>query len=107
MKDYDKNKGPSYLHFREANNLYGWTMSQKLLVEGFRQVQKSSQFSKALIENYNKDSDDRQFLEVYVQYPEKTHDLNNDLPFSLERKNVEKVEKLVANLYVAKSYTHN
>ena len=30
MKDYDKNKDSSYLQYWDANNSYGWTMSQKL-----------------------------------------------------------------------------
>ena len=32
MKDYNKNKESSYLKYWDANNLYGWAMSQKLLV---------------------------------------------------------------------------
>ena len=30
MKDYNENKEPSYLKYCNVNNLYGWTMSQKL-----------------------------------------------------------------------------
>ena len=32
MKNYDKNKESSYIQYLDANNLYGWTMCQKLPV---------------------------------------------------------------------------
>ena len=32
MKNYDKNKEPSYIRYWDANNLYGWARSQKLSV---------------------------------------------------------------------------
>ena len=35
MKNYDKNTTSSYLTYLDANNLYGWAMSQKLPVNGF------------------------------------------------------------------------
>ena len=36
MKKYDKNKKSSYNQYLDANNLYGWAMSQKLPVDSFR-----------------------------------------------------------------------
>ena len=36
MKNYDKNNESSYIEYLDANNLYGWTMSQKLPVNGFK-----------------------------------------------------------------------
>ena len=36
MKNYDKNKGSSYIDYLDSNNLYGWAMSQKLPVENFK-----------------------------------------------------------------------
>ena len=36
MKNYDKNKGSSYIQYLDRNNLYGWGMSQKMPVEGFK-----------------------------------------------------------------------
>ena len=36
MKKYDKNKESSYLMYLDANNLYGWVMSQTLPVDGFK-----------------------------------------------------------------------
>ena len=35
-KSYNKNKESLYLQYFDANNLYGWVMSQKLLVNGFK-----------------------------------------------------------------------
>ena len=35
MKYYDKNKESLYLNYRDVNNLYGWAVLQKLLVDSF------------------------------------------------------------------------
>ena len=34
----------------DVNNLYGWTMSQKLPIDGFKWVEETSQFSNDFIE---------------------------------------------------------
>ena len=39
-----------------------------------------------------------------MQYPEKLHKLQDDLPFVTERMKIEKVEKLVVNLYDKTEY---
>ena len=36
MKNYDKNMESSYIQYLDANNLYGWAISQKMLVDGFK-----------------------------------------------------------------------
>ena len=38
MKDYDKKS--SYIQYLDANNLYGWAMSQKLPANGFNWIKK-------------------------------------------------------------------
>ena len=40
LKNYDENKESSYIQYLDANNLYGWAMPQKLLVNGFKWVNK-------------------------------------------------------------------
>ena len=45
MKDYDKNKEPSYIQYWDVNNLYGWAMSQKLSVNNFEWIEDTSQFN--------------------------------------------------------------
>ena len=59
MNYYDENKEPSYLKYCDVNNLYGWAMSQKLLVNKFESVENTSKF----IEDFNND-DEGYFLEV-------------------------------------------
>ena len=45
----------------------------------------TSQFNEDFIKNYNKESDERYFLEVDVEYLEKLHEVHNNLPFLTER----------------------
>ena len=60
-------------------------MSQNLAVNNFEWIEDTSQFHKDFIKNYNEESDEGYFLEVDIQYPDKLHELHNDLPFLPER----------------------
>ena len=71
MKNYDKDMESSYLEYLDANNLYGWLMSQKLPVNVFEWVEELSQFNEDFIKNYDEDSNKEYFLEVDVEYPKK------------------------------------
>ena len=84
----------------DGNNLYGWAMSQKLPVNGFKWVEKSrlSRLNEIFIRNYYENSDKGYFLEVDVDYPRKKIDLHKDLLFLPERKKVNNTEKLVCNI---------
>ena len=42
MKNYDKNEESSFLEYLDANNLYGYAMSQSLPVDGFAWVKNFS-----------------------------------------------------------------
>ena len=57
MKDYDQNKESSYLMYWDFKNLYGWEMSQKLPVDGFKRRKDLFRFNEEFIENYDEDSD--------------------------------------------------
>ena len=67
-------------------------------------IKDTSQFNEDFIKSYNEESDDGYFLEVDAQYPEKLHELHNDLPFLSERMELRKVEKLVTNLHDKNEY---
>ena len=97
MKGYDKNKEPPYLQYWDVNNLYGWTMLQKLLVNNFEWIEDTSQFNEDFVKTFNEQSDKEYFLEADVQYLEKLHDVHNNLPFLPEGMKMENVKKLVTN----------
>ena len=106
MKNYDKDITSSYLAYLDANNLYGWAMSQKLPVNGFKWVEKSrlSRFNQRFIKNYNKNSDIGYFLEVDIDYPKELLNLHKDLPLLPERKKVNKCEKLICSIEDKEKY---
>ena len=79
-------------------------MLQKLPINKFEWIEETSQFNEDFIKNYNEESDEGYFLDVYVEYPEKLHELHNDLPFLPERNKIKKVEKLDTNLYDKNKY---
>ena len=79
-------------------------VGQQLPVNNFEWIKDTSQFNEDFIKNYNEESDKGYFLEVDVQYPEKLHELHNDLLFLPERMKIEKVKKLVIHLYDKSKY---
>ena len=98
MNDYDKNIESSHREFLDANNLYGWAMSQKLPINGFKWVKKLSKFNEDFIKKYDENSNTGYFIEVDVEYPKNLFSLYNDLPFLPERKNIRRVEKLICSI---------
>ena len=44
------------------------------------------------------------FLKLMFATPKKLHEIHNELPFSLERKKIKKVEQFVTNLYDKNKY---
>ena len=72
--------------YLDANNLYGWEMSLKLPVNGFKWVRDLSKFNESFIKNYNENSDRGYFLEVDVEYPKNLFNSHKDFTFLPERK---------------------
>ena len=89
------------------SNMYEWAMSQKLPVNDFRWVEKTSQFNEHFIRNYSDDSNKGYFIEADVQYPKNLHNMHNDLLFLSERMKIEKTEKIEANLHDREEYVIN
>ena len=71
MKIFDKNKESSYIQYLDAKNLYGWAMSQKLPVHGFKWKKILLKFNEDLIRNYDENSDKGYILEADAKYPKR------------------------------------
>ena len=112
VREYDPLRPTNYLQYLEANNLYGWAMSQTLPTGEFKWVdienlKQEARELKKTIDMTVKNSNNRgvgYVLEVDVKYPRELHDLHNDLPFMCEKIRVNGVEKLVPNLHGKKKY---
>ena len=103
MKDYDKNKESSSLMYVDANNLYGWAMSKKLPVDGFKWVDDLSIFTGDFIQNYDGEGDVGYLLVVDTEYPKTLRMLHSDLLFLPEKMKINKCPKLVCNLLMKKT----
>ena len=80
MKNYNNNKESSYIQYLDANNLYGWAVSKKLQVNGFRWLDsdKINEINELFIKNYNEHDNKGYIFEVDVKYPKRLHDLHSD-----------------------------
>ena len=84
MKKYDEKAPSKYIMYLDANNLYGWAMSQYLPTGRFRWMTQK-QIDKIDLAKYKEDSDKGIILEVDLKYPKELHDLHNDYPLAAEK----------------------
>ena len=89
MKTYDEKAPSKYIMYLDANNLYGWAMSQYLPTGGFRWMTKK-QIDKIDLSKYKEDSNKGLILEVDLEYPKELHDVHNDYPLAAEKVKVNK-----------------
>ena len=106
IKNYNKDEESSYIQYLDANNLYGWAMSKKLSVNGFRWLDSDeiNEINEEFIKKFNENDNKGYILEVVVRYPKRLHELHSDLPFLPERMKIDKCNKLVCNLFNKKKY---
>ena len=97
---FNPSEDTTYLQYLDANNLYGWAMSQPLPTGRFKWVDVNPNEISELATR----TDKGYLLEVDVSYPKELHNQHNDLPFMSERMEINGVEKLVPNLRDKKNY---
>ena len=105
MKNFNKKELSKFLMYLDANNLYGWAMSQKLPVHSFKKMSNEELeniFNNQIVQVWEKTPC---ILEVDLEYPEELHDLHNDYPLCPERVECDRgVKKLIPNLRDKNNY---
>ena len=84
MKKYDEKAPSKYIMYLDANNLYGWAMSQYLPTGGFKWLP-PKQIEKINLGKYTENSEKGLILEVDLEYPQELHDSHNDYPLGPEK----------------------
>ena len=79
MKEYDEKVPSKYIMYLDANNLYGWVMSQCLPTGNFKWMT-DKEISKIDLGKCKKDDKKGLILEVDLEYPKELHDMHNDYP---------------------------
>ena len=79
MKEYNEKAPSKYIMYLDANNLYGWAMSQYLPTGNFRWMT-DKEVSKIDLRKYKANCKKGLILEVGLEYPQELHDLHNDYP---------------------------
>ena len=104
MKSYDPDKKSKFIQYLDANNLYGWAMSQNLPPHGFKWI-KNLTIEKVYqildkINNVKKGY----IFEVDLEYPKHLWETHNDYPLAPENIKVNGVEKLICHFKPRKNY---
>ena len=76
MEEYDSSKPTNYLQYLDANNLYGWAMSQPLPTSEFRWIKCDNWDPIRLVDMFANEKKYGYLLEVDVTYAKKLHDLH-------------------------------
>ncbi|KAG8173917.1 hypothetical protein JTE90_012421 [Oedothorax gibbosus] len=80
---YSEEEENRHILYLDANNLYGWAMSQPLPVSDFEWVEPDS-VTEEDIREWEDDNDKGLILEVDLNYPQDLHDLHNEYPLAPE-----------------------
>ena len=87
VDDYNPAKPINYLMYLDANNLYGWAMSQKLPEKEFEWMTEQS-LQNFDVTQISDTAETGYILEVDLEYPAEIHDLHSDLPVAPEQRKV-------------------
>ena len=102
MKNYNPEKPSSYIQYLDANNLYGWAMSQPLPTHGFEWVEN---ITKTQVLNIVEGNSKKGYIfDVDLIYPKHLWEMHNDYPLAPELMKVNGVEKLMCHFKPRTNY---
>lgn len=81
LDEYDTEQASTYIIYLDANNLYGWAMSQSLPTHDFEWLT-AEDLLNLDVSSIPDDGDQGYILEV--EYPHHLHDYHNDYPLAPE-----------------------
>ena len=84
MKEYNEKAPSKYIVYLDANNLYGWAMSQYLPTGGFKWLTEK-EISQVNLAKHKENSPIGLILEVDLEYPEELHDKHKSYPLAPEQ----------------------
>ena len=84
MKEYDEKAPSKYIMYLDANNLYGWAMSQHLPTSNFKWMT-DKEINKIDLGKYKADGKKGLIPEVDLEYPQELHDIHNDYSVAPEK----------------------
>ena len=102
MKDFGESKPSSFIQYLDANNLYGWAMTQKHPTHGFKWINVDKPSVLKLLEK--KDTNQSFIFEVDLDYPSSLWKSHNDYPFAPEKVKIDKTEELICSFLPKKHY---
>ena len=81
---YDESMVKSFIMYFDANNLYGWAMTQCLSYGGFKWLSEE-EVNEVNFDLVDSESSVGYILKVNLEYPDKLHELHNDYPLAAEK----------------------
>ena len=103
MIHYNKTQPSTYIQYLDANNLYGWAMSQKLPTHGFKWM-KGIDIPSVIKLLEKKDTKIGYIFEVDLEYPQSCWEEHNDYPLAPEKIKINKTEKIVSTFLPKTNY---
>ena len=100
---YNPDKVSIFPQYLDINNEYGKAMINNLPTHGFEWKNGEGLTTEKIDKPVKKDRRGY-LLEVDMEYPKELHENHNELPFSVEKMKIGRVEKLVPNLKDKKRY---